>query len=225
MPRIAVLLTVALFLTFSLASCVKDIPGTIVKDEPVSLNGAPSTLDFSYVADVDLRHLSNYINEPASIKITKGKLNISLGTPKDTRAYMLMQDLLNEMWHESEYSNITSNTLSVPADLKIFGIYNIAATIDGHNYWLDCMEDHFSTAVLVYASKNAAVLGTVKDETSRILGDAFEITQSIESWDCNFEAGWNYLIRSFVIQNGLFIANITAAQTPPEGYKWVVEAE
>jgi len=139
-------ITAILALVVTLASCKDPDDGgtTIVSEETVGYAAGASTAarqqtNFSYshgLLSTDIKPLSYYINDPASVTIKDGKLSINLGTPR------------------TEHLTFSAN--STPNDAKVFTGFSEFVTADG-KYRLFCMKDANTYAFLVYADRDLNV--------------------------------------------------------------------
>jgi len=198
---------------FSMAACKNDDDGdpektisgnSIASGAPVDIpEAAKSQTDFSYTYNYyyynddnkpRLEALSTFIDEPASVKIKDGKVDVQLGKPKSAYLEKLKGD--------------TAITIS-PDDAKCFQLTEGFYTADG-NYSLYPKKNKNEEAMLIYADKNVTIKGTA---TFNDGGGTF--TQVI---DASLKQGWNFLIMS---QSGA-TTKITASTTLPDDFKWTV---
>jgi len=194
---------------FSMAACKNDDDGdpegtingsSIASGAPVTIpEEAKSQTDFSYLSYEGgggmIKPLNTIINEPASVKITNGKIDINLGTPKS--------ESLDSI---SEWAEATGLTIN-PNDAKTFFGGQRFCTSDG-SYLLVCIKGNSGFALLVYADKDVTIKGKATT------GNGF-----IDDYDASLKKGWNYLIMTWIKSTGY---KYTSAATLPDGFKWTV---
>jgi len=176
---------------------------------PDGIADANKPIDFSFLAH-DERPISTMINEPASVTISGNKLNINLGTPKDS--YL-------RVWNNqgpSSYDNY--NVTATPADAKLFfnELFAIFSTVD-QKYWLVCQKgngiyNRNDGACLVYAEKDLTIKGSYQySKGSDVYNGVYNVS---------LKKGWNYVI----VSNNRTerIVNYTASTKLPDGFYWVV---
>jgi hypothetical protein len=160
-----------------------------------SLPDYNGSLDFNLHADG--KPITDYV-PGSSVKVTNGKLNMTLGTPKN------------------EYLGVPVNFPSfTPSTTKFFEYFlsdqeRVFVTSD--KYMLYCLKTYTSTkleiASLIYVDGNATAKAT----------DTFGSYTYIT--DCSFKKGWNFVI---VEENSSTkITKYTSSQTLPSGFYWVV---
>jgi len=163
---------------------------------PAGIADADKPIDFSFVYNGRTAiPISNYINEPASVTISGGKLNIKLGTPKD-------QYLVE--------SNSQSDVTVTPSDAKIFAREEfICFTTADAKYFLICMKNTSAGASLAYADKDVTIKGTRQYSKGEF-----------ETWNASLKKGWNYLINSGGEKGS--IGNYTSSVSLPSGFTWTL---
>jgi hypothetical protein len=197
----------ATIVTNSDGSCT--ISGVQVKDgsqiswekdiTAASLPNFTGTLDYYYY----------YWDEPitdnvpgSSVKITNGKLNMTLGTPKDE--YLKIDDWYDEMLIER---TITPSNAKLLYDFFSDEAICITANMA---YSLACFkrytETGFEYAGLIYADRDVTIKGTYT-------------YRGKQEYNCSLKKGWNYLIKTS--SNG-DDSITTASQSLPSGFYWVV---
>jgi len=147
---------------FSMAACGGDEDGdagsTIASGAQVAYEeGFPeeskSIGEFNWISDLDdskkTVQLSKYIDNPTTVKITGGKLDIKLGKPKS--AYL-----------DSITNGVDDNLTVTPKDVKTFFIQEFCAIDD--RYYLYCAKSVEEVAILLYVDKNVTVKGTADGE-------------------------------------------------------------
>jgi hypothetical protein len=163
---------------------------------------AKAQTDFSYFPDYGegiLRPLSYFINVPASLKISGGKVTINLGVPKS-------EYLWDFSWAIERGITVTPN------DAKCYGgdDDDVFYTFNG-KYALGCMKDEHNIAPFIYSDKDVTMKGTGTDW-------GYTVT-----WNVSLKKGWNYFIMSF--NEATNTATYTASTTLPNGFSWYVVAE
>jgi len=124
--------------------------GFIAKDL-LDYNG---TLDFGYTMgdDADLQPIIKYIPD-SSIKVTNGKLNLTLGVPKDE----YLKILFNPEYNDDII--ITSNS-----NVRVFWLKRTMATEEIHGEFFKAgssypAENYFAAAELVYVDRDVNIKG------------------------------------------------------------------
>jgi len=169
-----------------------------------SLLNHNGTLNFNYMtnpsSDPYVELISYFLNGDSSIKVNNGKATIILGVPKPSSTYELFNGIL------------PSGVTVTPSYVKILALEDDAPFLTvptyDEGYFLCCMKDDLNFAQLVYADMDVKIKGTYTN------GGITDI------YDCSLKKGWNY---SFVENSGEFSYTITASQTLPSGYFWVVD--
>jgi len=172
---------------------------------PDGIADANKPIDFSFTAYYE-QPISTMINEPASVTISGNKLNINLGTPKDS--YLGVWN-----YNGSAYDNY--DVTATPADAKLFinESFFIFSTVD-QKYWLVCQKgngiyNRNDGAGLVYADKDVIIKGSYQYSKGN---DAV--------YNVSLKKGWNYVISSN--NRTERITNYTASTKLPDGFYWVV---
>jgi len=211
MVKLIGLITLVAVIGFSMAACGGDDDGgntegtingsSIASGAPVDIpEAAKSQTDFSYIYHEGAKivyPLSTLIDPPASVKITNGKVDINLGTPKSA-------------WLESVSGKFDGGgfTITPNDDAKWFALESGFSTSDG-KYFLFGQKGDSDYAVLVYADKDVTIKGT----------GTFDEDSYTEVWDVSLKKGWNYVIYS---RTNSSTTTYKSAATLPEGYTWKV---
>jgi hypothetical protein len=126
------------------------------------------TLDFNYC---DGKPITDYV-PGTSIKVTNGKLNMTLGTPK--AEYLKTIDRFPTNWFIEDNINITVT----PSNAKVLEEFFEFTTSD-EAYELLCLND-YDDAWFTYADRDVTIKGTYSN---------YDYTQT---YDFSFKKGWNY---------------------------------
>jgi len=149
--------------------------------------------------------ISDYINSPASITLSDGKVTIKLGTPKEPSPLTF-----------SDYKSID---LTYDKSAKLFWI-NWTCT-ENAKYGLDFVKDENGNTSLVYADKDVTIKGTVEWwEWVASEGKYSEDKFTTDKWDVSFKKGWNYFWWTPNAAGDTWTSK--ASLTLPDGYHWVV---
>jgi len=167
-----------------------------------NINEAKNRTDFSYLWEdwggdsFSSDPLRDYINEPASVTVSGGKVTIKLGTPKF--------DLHNDSsWLIEEGISVSPNNAKVYLDMKSGNF----ATFDG-KYGLFCIKDRNNVAVLCYADIDVTIQGT----------SSYSDSAHTFIYNVSLKKGWNYVIGSKSGNTQTY----TSSVSQPSGYKWTV---
>jgi hypothetical protein len=138
----------------------------------------------------------------SSVKVTNGKLNITLGTPK--AEYFETMVFAEEL-------NYLSNITVTPSDANFFWFDDYKIFITSDVLFLGC----FKKTVDEYTDEIAYLMYFDRDVTVKGTSTLYNTTYT---YDCSFKKGWNYCISN----NGYNYRKTTSSQTLPFGYYWVV---
>jgi hypothetical protein len=178
---------------------LQDAQQYVNKEGSLSSSSLPNytgTNDFSYLDNNTHDIVTKYV-PGSSIKVTNGKLNMTLGIPKD-------EYLMNIQ----PVSGITAT----PSDAKAFYSGSEGFLTSDNKSAIMCFksmsEDVALQAALFYVNKDVTLKGTGTN-----LGRTL-------TYDCSFKKGWNYMIVEG--NNTTKTGTAKSSQTLPSGYNWVV---
>jgi len=188
-----------------------DVPVTYPADLPAE---AKNKTDFSYYINggwggmdgssgYTTRPISDFINAPASVNISGGKVTIKLGVPKDEHLNVISEGMP---------PSITAN----PGDAKIFMFDDDFCTSDG-NYYLVCRRDANFSAMLWYVDKDVTIKGTLTESGTGYDGNPVTITMIL---NLSLKKGWNYYFGTY--NEATKTATASSSTTIPNGYTWTV---
>jgi len=186
------------------------ISGATIKYHPgiKNLDEAKMATDFSFYGKNN--SLSGFLNNPASVTISSGKLDMILGVPKPKT--------MEEAWGWFSYKEGESDCVGLtvePSDAKLLGIFGFTSVDE--KYILFCAREDFSGhAALFYADKDVTIKG--KSIWSYVPDDV--------SYHCDInislKKGWNYVLPDRR-QPGKERSDISTASTKiPDGCHWTV---
>jgi hypothetical protein len=202
------LLITTFILTLSLASCGEKseddsssgitviAQGVQVKDGTGMTNWStiPDPTTFSdYNGILDFNYIANFA-PGSSLKVTNGKLNMTLGTPKS-------EYLESLSWFIERGITVT------PSNAKFVSTVDDGFPTSDEVYYLLCFK-RLKAAYLTYADRNVTMKGTYSD-----YGEVYD-------YDCSFKKGWNYMLIERDISGDKY--TYTSSQTLPSDYYWVV---
>jgi len=186
------------------------------------------TLDFSYFDDDDGTAIPITAAVPgSSVKVTNGKLTVTLGTPKD--------EYLTDASKSITEEDIPSSITIYPSNAKGFG-FGSFYTSDGKND-LDCAKSNsmsidinnmssstisYKTVNLSYVDRDVTVKGTYS-----YTEDGMKATLTC---NCSLKQGWNFVTMelnssgtsSGTSTSGNSTITVTSSTKIPSGYNWVV---
>jgi hypothetical protein len=178
-----------------------------------SLPNYTETKDFGYTEIDGAVALTDYIAD-ISVKIINGKLNMTLGVPKDYNFNFRKnyQGLSIMKGLRGPYNTVT------PSDVNLVCLAEGDLVDITGNYSLWCIKrltytaegEEVEIAYLIYADKDV----TIKGSYSGDYGDGYT-----NIYDCSFKKGWNYLI---IKSDSGHTSNFTSSQTLPSGYYWIL---
>jgi hypothetical protein len=188
---------------------VKD--ATNITNTSISAADLPNyagTLDFGYLSGgPDYVDIFTDIAPGSSVKVTNGKLNMTLGNVTGGK-------LRNASYFFSGESG-SSNVTITPSDTKGYCIFDTAFRTSDVTYMLICGKKMTATsqeaATLFYVDKDCTVKGKISGSTE--IGNNPNV-------DCSFKKGWNYFYWEFNVNDST--AKCSSSQTLPSSYYWVV---
>jgi len=183
------------------------ISGIQIKDGTSNYQDIIATNLPNYTGTKDFRYclLKDYSFSPigmvipnSSVKVTNGKLNITLGIPKD-------EYLINL----TATDGLTVN----PSNVKFFnngeeGLF--CASNNEYSEWLYCFKKESYTyrafAILIYADRDVTIKGTTG--------------YGYKQYDCSLQKGWNYVINEY--NYSTFTTTYKSSQELPPDFCWAI---
>jgi len=201
---------------------------TIASGATVSTPKGLKATDFSYIwvgslysATNIITHyvdpLSKYLDGDSSVKISGGKINIKLGTPKPK--------------YLSDLSSAIKNGLKVSdKDVKTYGFDEFCTS--KYEYVVYCLKDGtnmYDWAALLYADRDAIADGSYTYTDDEEFLDTWEDYPSIPNPNYGYthtyiyknlsaKKGWNYVISS--TDRATKTTTYTSSVSQPNGYIW-----